>query len=73
MRTIQTQVQINGDRILSISLPKDIAEETYQVVIVMNPQTDPDDTPDEIVIEGIRQGLKEAISGYSPHANVGRY
>ena len=63
MRTIQTQVQINGDRILSISLPKDIAEGTYQVVIVMNPQTDPDDTPDEIVIEGIRQGLKEAISG----------
>ena len=63
MRTIQTQVQINGDRILSIYLPKDIAEGTYQVVIVMNPQTDPDDTPDEIVIEGIRQGLKEAISG----------
>ena len=63
MRTIQTQVQINGDRIISIPLPKDMAEETYQVVIVMNPQTDPDDIPDEIVIEGIRQGLKEAISG----------
>ena len=36
MRTIQTQVQINGDRIISIPLPKVIAEETYQVVIVMN-------------------------------------
>ena len=63
MRTIQTKVQINGDRILSISVPKDLAEGNYQVVIVMNPQADPDDTPDEIVIEGIRQVLKEAISG----------
>ncbi len=50
MRTIQTQVQINGDRILSVPLPKDIAEGTYQVVIIMNSQPDPDDTPDEIVI-----------------------
>ena len=63
MHTIQTQIQINSDRILSIPLPKDVAEGTYQVVIVMNPQPVPDDTPDEIVIEGIRQGLKEAISG----------
>lgn len=62
MRTIQTQIQINGDRILSISFPKDIAEGTCQVVIVMNSQTDPDDTPDKIVIEDIRQGLKEAIN-----------
>ena len=53
MRTIQTQVQINGDHVLSVPLPKEIAEGTYQVVIVMNPQIDPDDTPDEIVIEGI--------------------
>ena len=63
MHTIHTQVQINGDHILSVPLPKDMAEGTYQVVIVMNPQPDPDDTPDEIAIEGIRQGLKEAISG----------
>lgn len=63
MRTIQTQVQINGDRTVSIPLPEDMAEGTYQVILVMNPQPDPDDTPDEIVIEGIRQGLKEAISG----------
>ena len=66
MRTIQTQVQINGDHVLSVPLPKDIAEGTYQVVIVMNPQIDPDDTPDEIVIEGIRQGLKEAIGHTIP-------
>ena len=65
MRTIQTQVLINGDRILSVPLPKDMPEGTYRVVIVMNSQPDPDDTPDEIVIEGIRQELKEAISGQS--------
>lgn len=26
-------------------------------------QFDPDDTPDEIIIENVREGLKEAISG----------
>jgi len=29
----------------------------------MNSQPDPDEAPDKIVIEGIKQGLKEAISG----------
>lgn len=52
MHTIQTQVQITSDRILSIPLPEDMAEGTYQVVIVMNPQPanqlDEDDTPDEV-------------------------
>jgi hypothetical protein len=29
----------------------------------MNLQPDPDDTPDHLVIEGIKEGLKEAING----------
>ncbi len=38
MHTIQTTVQVSSDRILNISLPKDMTEGTYQVVIVMNPE-----------------------------------
>ncbi len=66
MHTIQTEVKVNSDHILNISLPDDIAEGTYQVVIVMNPQSknkpDDDDTPDEMIIEGIKEGLKQAFS-----------
>jgi hypothetical protein len=63
MHTIQTQVQITADHHLTIQLPEDLETGTYQVVIVMNLQPDPDDTPDNLVIEGIREGLKEAING----------
>lgn len=66
MHTIQTQVQISRDRILSILLPEDMAEGTYQVVIVMNAQPanqlDEDDTPDEVAIEGIKEGFQEALT-----------
>jgi len=67
MHTIQTQVTVNKDHILNLVLPEDITEGTYQVVIVMNPQPDHefdnDDTPDQIILEGIREGLKQAITG----------
>lgn len=67
MHTIQTQVTVNKDHVLNLVLPEDITEGTYQVVIVMNPQPDHefdnDDTPDPIILEGIREGLKQAITG----------
>ena len=66
MHTIQTKVEVGQDHILNIALPHDIAEGTYQVVIVMNsqPENEPDDndTPDEVIVEGIREGLKQAFS-----------
>ena len=66
MYTIQTKVQVNSDHILNISLPKDMAEGKYQVVIVMNSEpekeVDEDETPDEVAIEGIKEGLKQAFS-----------
>ncbi|MGK7879021.1 MAG: hypothetical protein AB4060_02835 [Crocosphaera sp.] len=66
MHTIQTEVKINKDHILNIALPDDIAEGTYQVVIVMSSQPenlqDNDDTPDEVILEGIEEGLKQAFS-----------
>lgn len=67
MHTIQTEVTVNRDHVLNLVLPEEITEGTYQIVIVMNPQPDNsldnDDTPDEIVLEGIKEGLKQAISG----------
>lgn len=67
MHTIQAQVTVNRDHVLNLVLPEEITEGTYQIVIVMNPQPnnplDNDDTPDEIVLEGIKEGLKQAISG----------
>ncbi len=67
MHTIQTEAKVNKDHILNIALPDDIVEGTYQVVIVMSSQpenkpNDKDDTPDEIVLEGIREGLKQAFT-----------
>ena len=66
MHTIQTEVKIKKDHILNIALPDDIAEGTYQVVIVMSsqPENSPnnDDTPDEIILEGIEEGLKQAFN-----------
>jgi hypothetical protein len=67
MHTIQAQVTVNRDHVLNLVLPEEITEGTYQIVIVMNPQPnnplDNDDTPDEIILEGIKEGLKQAISG----------
>ena len=62
----QNQLKRQGLNPLNIELPDNIAEGTYQVVIVMNPQTDNElddyETPDEEAIEGIREGLKQAFS-----------
>ncbi len=62
MHKIQTQIEIKNDHCLKIQLPENIEIGTYQVIIMLNPQSDPDDTPDAIVIEGIKEGLKEAIA-----------
>ncbi|WP_017295807.1 hypothetical protein [Geminocystis herdmanii] len=47
MHTIQTQVTVNKDHILNLTLPEDITEGTYQVVIVMNPKLDNYNTNDQ--------------------------
>jgi hypothetical protein len=63
MRTIQAQVNITSDHRLNVQLPEDIEAGQYQVVIVMNPELNPDDCPEEIVVEGIKEGLEQAIRG----------
>ncbi|EAZ92848.1 type II toxin-antitoxin system RelN family antitoxin [Crocosphaera chwakensis] len=62
MHTIHIQVKVNRDHVLNVDLPNEIAEGTYEVVIVMNPQPEDDDTPDEVAIEGITEGLKQAFT-----------
>ena len=67
MRIIETKANITDDHLLSVQLPEDIEAGQYQIAIIINSQPeptqpDPDDTPDEIVIAGIREGLKEAFS-----------
>lgn len=57
-------VQITKDQVfqlidqLSVNEQKEILQ-----YLVEKTNIDPDDTPDEIVIEGIKQGLKEAFTG----------
>lgn len=66
MHTIETKIQVNKDHVLNISLPDDIEEGMYQVVIVMNPQSKDeldDETPDKVAIEGIKEGLTQAFTG----------
>lgn len=67
MRIIETKADITEDHQLSIQLPEDIEAGQYQIAIIINsqpePSFDPDETSDAIVMEGIKQGLKEALSG----------
>lgn len=44
MHTIQTQITVNKDHVLNIILPEDITEGTYQVVIVISPKIDKNNT-----------------------------
>lgn len=57
---------ITKDQLLFLIDQLSKAEQTEILQYLIKQQTqelDPDDTPDELVIEGIRQGFKEALSG----------
>ncbi len=63
MKAIETTATINEhgeltlDKMLGISKPQRVR------VIVLISEDDPDETPTEIVIQGIHQGLREALHG----------
>jgi hypothetical protein len=66
MKAIETTATIN--EIGQLTLDKSLAVTKAQhvrVIILMteDDESDPDETPDEVVIEGIRQGLHEAFTG----------
>jgi len=57
-------LQITKDQVFTLidQLSLNEQQEILQYLVEKN-REDLDDTPDDIVIEGIRQGLKEAMSG----------
>ena len=65
MRIIETFAKITDNHLLTVELPEDIETGEYQIAIIINsqPEVNTDDTPDEIVIAGIKQGLSEALTG----------
>jgi hypothetical protein len=57
-------LQITKDQVFTLidQLSLNEQQEVLQYLVKKNLE-DLDDTPDDIVVEGIRQGLKEAMSG----------
>jgi hypothetical protein len=58
--TINESGQLTLDQSLSVNKPQRVR---IIILISEDGETDPDETPTEIVIEGIRQGLHEAFTG----------
>jgi hypothetical protein len=60
--TINEQGQLTLDRSLGVTKPQRV-----RVIVLMTEEeegeTDPDETPTEVVIQGIHQGLYEALAG----------
>ncbi|MCM0589867.1 MAG: hypothetical protein HEQ35_12685 [Gloeotrichia echinulata IR180] len=58
--TINESGQLTLDQSLGVIKPQRVR---VIVLLAEDEETDPDETPTEIVIEGIRQGLHEALTG----------
>lgn len=56
--TIDQQGQLTLDSALESARPQRV-----KVIILMSEADDEDDTPDEVALAGIQQGMKEALSG----------
>lgn len=66
MKAIETTATINesGQLTLDKSLESIKPQRVRLIVLISeDDETDPDETPTEIVIEGIHQGLREALIG----------
>jgi hypothetical protein len=66
MKAIETTATINESGELTLDHNLDVTKpQRVRVVVLMmeEDEEDPDETPTEIAIEGIRQGLHEALTG----------
>jgi hypothetical protein len=66
MKAIETTATINENGELTLDRSLEVTKPQRVRVIVLlseEDEIDPDETPTEIVIEGIRQGLHEALTG----------
>jgi hypothetical protein len=64
MKAIETTASINekGQLTLDQTLENTKPQRVRVIVLMSEEENDPDETPTSIVIEGIRQGLQEALS-----------
>ena len=66
MKAIETTATINDLGQLTLDDPLVLTKSRRVRVIVLIPEDDdsnPDENPDEIILDGIRQGLHEAFTG----------
>ena len=66
MKAIETTAIINDQGQLHLDVPLELTHNQRVRVIVLiseDNEIDPDDTPTEVVLEGLRQGLHEAFTG----------
>lgn len=66
MKAIETTATINDQGQLSLDFPLEVSSNRRVRVIVLIAETDdpnPEDTPDDVVLEGLREGLQEALAG----------
>ena len=66
MKAIETTATINERGQLSLDSPLEVSLNQRVRVIVLiaeDEALDPDDTPKEVVLQDLREGLQEALSG----------
>ncbi|HEY9692882.1 MAG TPA: hypothetical protein V6D15_11785 [Oculatellaceae cyanobacterium] len=66
MKAIETTATINENGELKLDKSLEVTKPQHVRIIVLlseEDETDTDETPTKIVIEGIRQGLHEALTG----------
>ena len=66
MKAFETTATINESGQLTLDRPLGVTKPQHVRVIVLmteDEENDPDETPTEVVIQGIRQGLYEALAG----------
>ncbi|MGB3653126.1 MAG: hypothetical protein WBA41_18165 [Rivularia sp. (in: cyanobacteria)] len=66
MKAIETTATINENGELTLDRSLEVTKPQRVRIIVLlseDDETDPDETPTQIAIEGIHQGIREALSG----------
>lgn len=66
MKAIETTATINEIGQLTLDKSLDIIKPQHVRIIILmteDDESDPDETPNEVIIAGIRQGLHEAFTG----------
>jgi hypothetical protein len=67
MKAIETTATINDQGQLALDQPLELTQNRRVRVIVLiaepDEDLDPDDTPTDVVLDGLRQGLHEALNG----------